>query len=181
MKIYKLTHDSDGFKTINLRNSKLLNAIIDGFYNDGKPYGIDFGKYKWIESNEIICDFPFISGAIPVVSKNICRALEEYIDKSNIELLPIKVEEEDFYIFHFLNAYKNILNTKLSKIEYFNNGTIKNIKEYVFLSKVKDLAPIFILEDFDMYTFVNEEVANVFSNYEGSGIQLEECRIDAIL
>jgi len=177
MKIYKLTHNSNGFKTIDLKESKLLKAIINDFYNDGKPYAQTFGNYNWIEPNESVCDFPFISGAIPVISENIYKELETYIKKSNIELLSINVEGKNYFVFHFLNSFNNILNKRCSKIEYFKNGTIKNIKEYVFLPNVKDVSPIFTIEELNTYTFINEEVANILKKHSNCGIELEECKI----
>ena len=177
MKIYKLTHNSNGFKTIDLRESKLLDAIINDFYNEGKPYTLAFGNYKWIEPNETTCDFPFISGSIPVISENIYKELETFIKKSDIELLPINIEGKNYFVFHFLNSFNNILNTRYSRIEYFKNGTIKNIKKYVFLPNVEDVSPIFTIEELNTYTFINEDVANILKKYSNCGIELEECKI----
>jgi len=176
MKVYKFWHKANEYKNIDLEGTLLLDKVVDGFYNDGKAFNCDFGTFKWIEKDLKECDFPMINGSIPVVSQRAYEVLDPYLDKENIEILPITIDNTPYYIIHLLNVY-DVLNEKRSVIQRFRNGGIKNIEKYVFLPSVSDVPNLFQITQNQMFVFVKEELFNVISEAKLTGADFEECQI----
>lgn len=178
MKIYKLIHYSDSFLSVKLSNSLLLEKIVDGFYNQGKPFNQDFGKYEWQKNDgETLCDFPFISGNIPLLSSKAFELLKHLINKSKVEIIPLDIENSTYYLLHFLETYEGILNIKSSKIEYFKDRTIQSIDKYVFLPKVEEATPFFMISELKTFLFANETVKDIIEKNNLTGLTFEECEI----
>jgi len=179
MKIYKFTESDCNFKSINLEGSKLLEKLDDNLFNGGSPFHEDFGHFAWVSDQPDAinnCDFPFISGYIPVISERALTILKPFIDKSNIEVLPIKVEGEKYYLLHIMHS-SPCLNIKASAISYFMNGGIKQIKDYVFLPSVEKEQFFFMVDQLHTHVFVREEVASIIEKEHLIGAKFEECKI----
>lgn len=177
MKIYKLIHNSEFFWSVKLDNTLLLEKIVDGFYNNGTSFDIDFGKYEWQKNEgETICDFPFISGNIPLLSSKAFEVLEPFVSKSKVEIIPIIIEADTFYLLHFLETF-DVLNLKASKISYFKDKTIQSIDKYVFLPEVTEVTPFFMIPQLKTFVFVREEVKNIIIKHNLVGLDFQECDV----
>lgn len=176
MKIYKFWHSANDYKSINLENTKLLDKIVDGFYNDGKKFNCDLGIYNWIDGKLLDCDFPMINGSIPVASEKALEVISPFVDSENVEILPIVVNGSPFYVIHLLKTY-NVLNEKKSSIQYFKNGDVKNIKKYVFLPTVSEVPSLFQIEQNQMFCFVKDDLRSAICNAGLVGADFEECEI----
>lgn len=177
MKIYKLTHSEDGYKSVNLDGTALLDIIVDGFYN-GKPCHTQFAPFQWIESSDDLTPkAPFIMGTIPVVKKELLDAWKEHLAIGEQELLPMQIAGEDYVLIRTLKTYSNVLNQKASSIRRLKDGTIYEIEKYVFLPSVYDLPSMFMIEELPSCTFINEVLASKLKAQLGDEIQLEECEV----
>ncbi len=155
----------------------MLEAVVEGFYNDGQRYNKDFDSFHWIEQDDTpICDFPMINGCIPVVSERALTIIQPFIEEDGVEILPINVEEEPFYILHPLKIY-DVLNTKKSEIQYFKSGRVKNVGKYVFKSAVANAPNLFHVSTLQTFVFVKEELFQAISQSQLTGADFEECPI----
>jgi hypothetical protein len=179
MKVYKLVHNSIGYKSINLKGNKLSETIANDFYKDGRSHNLGEIILNWANSKgkEIICDFPFISGNIPVMSEKAYCVLQPLIEKSSVEIISLIIEGEKYFLLHFLNALSDVLNEKKSKIITFKNGNIQNISHYVFYPEVADKTPFFLIEQLKTFLFANEEVVNLVKANKLVGLNFEEAEI----
>ena len=181
MKVYKFWHSANGYKNIDISNSILLEAVVEGFYNDGQRYNKDFGSFHWIEQDDTpICDFPMINGCIPVVSERALTIIQPFIEEDGVEILPIKVEVEPFYILHLLKVY-DVLNTRKSDIQYFKSGRVKNVGKYVFLPAVTNAPLLFQISTLQTFIFAKEELVQTISQSQLTGANFEECPISRCL
>ena len=177
MKVYKFWHSADRYKNIDISNSALQQAVVDGFFNDGLRYDKDFGSFHWIEQDDSpVCDFPMINGCIPVVSERALSIIQPYIEEDEIEILPIKVEEEPFYILHLLKVY-DVLNTRKSDIQYFKSGRVKNVGKYSFRPAVKNAPYLFHISTLQTFVFAKEELVKAINQSQLTGADFEECPI----
>lgn len=181
MQVFKFWHSADGYKNIDISNSTLLSAIVEGFYHDGQRYNQDFGSFHWIEQDDTpVCDFPMINGCIPVVSERALRIILPFIEEDEVEILPIKVEVEPFYILHLLKVY-DVLNTRKSDIQYFKSGRVKNVGKYVFLPAVTNAPLLFQISTLQTFIFAKEELVQTISQSQLTGANFEECPINRCL
>lgn len=175
MKIYRIYHNVDGYKAINIKNSKLEDSFIK-YGND-----VDFSMYdgecfNWSgETSDKITDYPFINGSTPVFSNNVFEFLKGLII-SNCTICTIKVDVEEYKIVD-AKTLSGILKPELSTIKYFKDGRIMNIKKYVF-ANLQNIPPIFKIPELKTFTFVTEEFVDVLKSINRlDGLNFEECEI----
>lgn len=171
MEIYRLVYVSDTYKAIDYDHSETFEN------KSFETNGTDLQNLRWVESdsNNPVSDFPFIMGSIPIISEKTTTVLQSFIDKSDIKLVPITVENERFYYLHFKTLLRNILNEKASKLLKFKNGDIMDIEKYVFKQIKEDIPPIFKITELDKCVFVSGEVAQSITANNLVGIKLEKC------
>lgn len=132
---------------------------------------------KWYqEVGELICDFPFLLGTIPLCNVEIYHKLQEKLNLEGIEFLPIRIENELYYIMNPCLSIKGILNKKQSKIDYFSNGDIMWISKYVFYPNEIETSMFKIPE---MYTsiFATTSFVEFIRENHFTGIEFEPCAI----
>lgn len=148
-----------------------------------KNYGIQLSdKWKEIEAKwyreegELICDFPFLLGTIPLCSLKVYHKLQEKLNLEGIEFLPIRIENELYYIMNPCLSIKGILNKKQSKIDYFSNGEIMWISKYVFYPNEIETSMFKIPE---MYTsiFATASFVECIKENHFTGMDFESCAI----
>lgn len=132
---------------------------------------------KWNRENgEIICDFPFLLGMIPLCSLKIYNKLHENLNLENIEFLPIRIENELYYIMNPCLSIKGILNKKRSKIDYFSNGEIMWISKYVFYPNDVQ-ASLFKIPEMYTAVFATTTFVDFINENHFTGIEFEPCTI----
>ena len=112
-----------------------------------------------------------------MLSSKAFELLKPLINKSKVEIIPLDIESSTYYLLHFLETYEGILNTKSSKIEYFKDGTIQSIDKYVFLPKVEETTPFFMISELKTFLFANETVKDIIQKNNLTGLTFEECEI----
>ena len=119
---------------------------------------------KWNRENgEIICDFPFLLGMIN-------------LNLENIEFLPIRIENELYYIMNPCLSIKGILNKKRSKIDYFSNGEIMWISKYVFYPNDVQ-ASLFKIPEMYTAVFATTTFVDFIKGNHFTGMEFEPCTI----
>jgi len=159
----------------------IQDEIISSFLEEN--IGIQsIGNWKTIETKwnrengELICDFPFLLGTIPLCNVEIYHKLQEKLNLEGIEFLPIRIENELYYIMNPCLSIKGILNKKQSKIDYFSNGDIMWISKYVFYPNEIETSMFKIPE---MYTsiFATTSFVEFIRENHFTGIEFEPCAI----
>lgn len=181
MKIFKLTHESDGYKSIDITNSSIESFIVNGYYNDGKDFNLEETELSWYNNgdDEIICDFPFIAGNIPVISEKAFNVLSDEINKCNVEIIHLNIDKQKYYLLHFKTLSENLINTKESDIKYFRSGKIMSIDKFVFNKNIDDCPPLFINKDFPTILFCTDKVTEIIKNNKLIGLHIQECEVKA--
>ena len=91
----------------------------------------DFG-YDWLtDESKAIPDFILIMHAILGCKQSLYQDLTNILD--GLGTHPIKVGKDDYLLFSDIPVISKCLNLKKSKISYFSDGDIMDIKEPVFL------------------------------------------------
>lgn len=174
MKIYKLQKEY-GFAEL-IPNNESLDMINEGFV--GKPMKDDWNiqEMQWnIEESDVIGDFSFLAGLIPVINNNILKKLSTFITKESVELLPIVINDEKYFAVNILNIKSNILNEKKSSIEYFEDNSIMYINEYVF----NDIGvePILKISQLTTHIFVTDVLKKHIEKEKLTGINFTDCKV----
>ena len=176
MKIYRLQKEY-GFAEL-IPNNESLDMINEGFV--GKPMKDywNIQKMKWNkEESDIIGDFSFLAGLIPVINNNVFKKLSAVIAKESVELLPIVINDEKYFALNILNIKSNILNEKKSNIEYFEDNSIMYINEYVFNDI--HVEPIFKIHQLTTHIFTTDVLKNIIKKEKLTGINFIECKVKA--
>lgn len=177
--IYKIENDNS-YKSINIDDTQILDLILeDNFNSDSFDFHI-LDSYKWSdEENELdICDFPFIMGTIPVISERAYLVLKELLIESNISVIEFKVTDSIYYLLNFNKPLKEIINLNKSTIQYFSDGNIMDITDFVFNINLNQNIPLFIPNEYKIFTFCNEEFKKIVIDNNLTGLLFEECIIE---
>lgn len=164
MKIFRLYHKVDGYKAICTKGTKLEESLIN-LGNDVDFSKHEGSKFEWCgEESDVVCNFPFIDGSIPVLSTKAYSVIQKILVNC-IMLTNIQVHGDNYIILD-ANLVEGVLNTEKSSIKYFKDGRVMNIKKYVFNS-IDDIPAAFKIPECKTFTFVTEDV---ISALEESGI-----------
>lgn len=177
--IYKIENNNNGYKSINLDDTQILDLILDDRFNsDSYDYYIT-DSYKWSDEDDDleICDFPFITGSIPVISERAFFVLKELLLESNISAIEFKINDSIYYLLNFNKPLKDIINLKKSTIQYFSDGGIMNIDDFVFNRNLDTNIPMFIPEEYKIFTFCNEDFKKIIIDNNLTGLSFEDCKI----
>lgn len=179
MKIYRIFNPNRDYKTIDYAETPILDNLGKVYWENQTE--VSSFLYTWVkDEGEGICDCPFIIGSVPVFNETAYRAITSYLDKNEMQIIPIFVEGIPYYIVNVLRVLPDILNEKKSKIIRFSDGRIMDIEKYVF--QKKDSIPnIFKISQLDTYTFVNEKMASIIMEAHLTGIALEKCKVNTYL
>jgi hypothetical protein len=174
MKIYKLQKEYSFAELI--PNTESLDMINEGFI--GKPMKDDWNiqKMQWnLEESDVIGDFSFLAGLIPVINNNVLEKLDKLITEEYVELLPIVINNEKYFALNLLNINSDILNIKKSNLEYFEDNSIMYINEYVF----NDIGvePIFKISQLTTHIFVTDIFKNIIEKEKVTGINFIDCKV----
>ena len=171
MKTYRLFHKSTDFKSINLKGTALENAL------SATPFAVHFEdfsdtNYSWVNENDMDSDAPFIDGCIPVLSQKAFDVLSPLFNKYS-KSVRIHVNGEPYYIIYGEQIIEGALNEEKSKIRYFRDGRIMQIKEYAINNK--PYPSIFKVKEDLTFDFVTEDVIRKIDEAGLKGFGWVEC------
>ncbi|MCQ2975327.1 MAG: hypothetical protein MJ211_11035 [Bacteroidales bacterium] len=168
MKIFKLYNIVNGYKTIDFGEIN-ITSISKGEI-DIECLSNSNLNWKKTEDDLIPSDSPFFIGAFPIF---------EYskIEKLNIpiDFVHFFVENVDFVAIKSNIIEINVLNRDKSIMKLFKSGKIMSINKYVF--NKYNYPPIFRIKEYPLFTFVNEEIAELLKNSNLKQIKFEECEV----
>ena len=174
MNIYYITKDYN-YADLEMED-KDLHFIKDSFIGNSIKEKWDSVKMKWdINEKSPIADFPNLGGIIPLFNKKTKTKLDNLLQKEIVELLPVDVENEEYFILNAIKLYDGILNKSKSDIDYFSKDRIMTIDKYVF-KKQTNLAPIFKIVELPVKTFVTDEFKEIVEREKLTGIKFVECK-----
>ncbi len=174
MKIYKLQKEY-GFAEL-IPNNESLALINKGFEGKSMKNDWNIQKMQWdLEESNIIGDFSFLAGLIPVINENIFKKISSVITEKDIDLLPIVIDVNKYFALNILNINNKILNENKSNIEYFEDNNIMYINEYIFNNM--DIEPIFKISQLKTYIFCTSVLKNIIEKEKMTGINFTECKV----
>lgn len=177
MAIFLLKNEFGEFKNIKpiKRNEQL--CLVDNYgypmLNTWQPI-----NFEWdIEDGNKPRDIFLYLGYILIGNGKSVSALRMMIDNSKCEILPIKIDKEEYYVFNICETLVNVLDRRKSKIEYFKDKSIKWISQYVFSPDYKD-TPIFHIAEMSSPIFVSDTIVEYIKEAGLIGLKFEECKQD---
>lgn len=170
MKIYQLLNRADGFATIDFG---ALN--ISEIFKLGNIKELEGKTFKWRKDkdNFEISDCPFYIGAFPIFKSD---RIESILTDLNVEYAKFLVEGVSYTALSAPLFSGDVINKDHSSLKTFKSGKIMTIKKYVFNAGF-DYPSIFRLQEFNLFTFVNQEVKHKLESCEFQDIIFEECEI----
>ena len=174
-KIYRLYSSGHEYKTVEYDNTPLMNCLENNLW---EPSLIEAYKFEWNrdDAEKETSDCPFLIGAIPIFKTEIISDLRNIVSLDAIKIININISGQKYSILRPKNKIKGLLNIRKSNINYFSDGRIMSIDKYVFNSN-KNIPLFFELEEYPLFTFVNETMANVLVTQNVKGLLLEACEI----
>ncbi len=118
-------------------------------------------------------DFPHFSPACLVLSERARKVLGTYFDPYG-EIRPITQERESmFFVFHCTNVV-DALNHDLSEFEYYQDGDIRDVKQYVFQESLIESNLVFRMRSPSPFNiFVGEKVIAEVKKHRLVGLQAD--------
>lgn len=175
MSIYRIFNPNRDYKTIDYSETPILDNLGKIYWENQAE--ISSFPYTWVkDERKDICDCPFIIGSVPVFNEVAYKTITNYLNKNEMQIIPIHVEGIPYYIVNSLRVLPDILNEKKSKIVRFSDGRIMDIEKYVFQKK-EEVPNIFKISQLNSYTFVDKKMASIIIDAHLKGIYLEKCKI----
>lgn len=172
MKIYKLFNKVDGFAAIDFGDT-----AISEIFKTGNIQELQGKNYKWRkdDDNFEISDCPFYIGAFPIFKTDLIKKILEDLKVKYANFL---VDGDSYTAISAPLFPGNVINKELSSLRTFKSGKIMSIKKYVFNSGI-DFPPMFRLQEFNLFTFVNQETKDKFETCGFKEILFEECEVSS--
>lgn len=177
-KYYLLESDSSNYKQLELCTAEdrdYISSIIGKSCSNPKKL-----KAEWIvledEEDLPIPDVAYINSFIPVCSQRVYDFLlnTEYMNGN--EFIPIKVEEENWYILNICTYYEKILNLRKSKISKYDDGSISWIFDFVFKKEIANES-LFYLKEQPVSYFCTNTFVKLIEDNNIKGLNFVECKI----
>lgn len=175
MGIYLIKNEFGEFKNIAPLTAEKHKVLIDGY---GKPLKSTWSpiSFKWdIEDGANARDAFLYLGSILVINYKALGELQDTLDDEEIELLPIDVEGESFYVVNTCREESELLDVTRSKIEFFKDHSIKWVREYAFKSSPK-CSPLFHITEIATPLFASGSFVEAYNKVGLVGLKFEECR-----
>ena len=171
MKLFQLTNNPDGFASINFEGIDMASILKNG---DVSP--LQGKSFKWHRDDDLslIPDCPFFIGALPTFkTKKIKKIIDEL---PNTSTATFKVQGVNYTAFCPLTLMEGALDKENSFIKRFRNGRIMTIESYAFNGSIP-FPQLFRINEFCLFTFVTDEIADKLSICELNNLKLIECNI----
>lgn len=170
MKIYQLLNKADGFASIDFGNIEISEIFKSG--NIQELSGKNF-KWRTDKDNFKLSDCPFYIGAFPIFKTD---GIKNILTELKVKYANFFVEGVSYTAISAPLFSGDVINKDLSSLRTFKSGKIMAIKKYVFNAGF-DYPSIFRLQEFNLFTFVNQEVKEKLENCDFQNIIFQECEI----
>lgn len=169
MKLYKLSNIADGYATIDFTGVNISSIVSTGDLTE-----LNGKSFSWLktESDENISDAPFYIGAFPIFKLSKVQSL---LQRISVRTAKFSVDGEEYVAVSAPIIKGDVLNLNASKFRSFKSGKIMTVSSYVF--KAAQYPPIFRFEQYLLYTFVNEELANALESCGLKQLIIEPCEV----
>ncbi len=175
MGIFLLKNIFGEYKNIKPAEQDEQRRLVDNYGHPLKE-GWKPITFKWdCEDGDKPRDLFLYLGSILICNKKSIMALEDAISNAQIEILPIFIENDEFYVMNVCTSLNDALDIKKSKVEYFKDKSIKWISEYVFSSNCND-SQIFHIPEIQSPIFVSDAFVECVRNSGLVGLKFEECK-----
>lgn len=162
MKVWKLVEDVNNYAVLTLKDQDNILDFSERFNKDSAL------KDKWVPAevkifkNDIkkqVGDFFDITTGVWAFNENALNLIKDYVEVGKSEILPLKGEEEPYYLLNVFN-YIDCIDVEKSQVRYFRNSDrVMSISNYAFKSNVlkndhifkstlQKRGPIFISDEF---------------------------------
>ena len=182
MRIYKLDHDSNHFKSLTLVNGRDWEHFPRF---DGRPMagGWTSPPVKALTETQVDrrlpwCDFPSLSGSMPIFSKNALDALLPLI-KDCGEIYRLDFPEREYFLFN-VTRIVDALDLERSEIKWFScePKKILNVRKHVLKEAMVGEVPIFRLRHYSVSRFyVTDVFRDWVERHELTGFLFGECEV----
>lgn len=169
MKLIQLKSQVDGYATINFGDIDMMAVLKSG------DVAVLNGKsFTWDRIvSPTISDCPFYIGAMPIFST---VKLGNALAGTNITIATFDVEGKSYTIMAAHALSGQVINLDKSNCRTFRSGKIMDVSKYVFNAGVTYPA-IFTTQEFLMFTFCDEIIANRLISCHFNQLKLVECPI----
>lgn len=175
MAIFLLKNEFGDYKNIKPNKQDDQRYLVDN-YGHSMLNGWNPINFIWdLEDGEKPRDMFLYLGSILVGNKKSVSSLKQIISNDQCEFLPIIIEKEEFYVINICEYLRGALDMKKSKIEYFNDKSIKWISKFVFSSDC-GVPSMFHIAEMTSPIFVSDSIAELVKNSGLIGLKFEECK-----
>lgn len=170
MAIYKLTNKPNGFASINFGDLDMSKILATG---DIKQ--LNGREFHWTKDadNSKISDCPFFIGALPIFKAS---KVASVIDKLNVNKALFSVDGESYTAIAAPLFKGKAINREKSTMRAFKSGKIMTVEKYVF-NKGIAFPSAFRLEEFNLFTFVDQESYLLLKSCNLSEFVAEPCQL----
>ncbi|WLF69099.1 hypothetical protein Q6375_14125 [Clostridium septicum] len=161
MKIWKLVEDVNNYAVLALKDEDNILNVSDQFNKNSEL------KDEWLvaevkifknDDKKQVGDFFDIITGVWAFNENALKLIKDYIADGKSEVLPLKGEEEPYYLLNVFN-YVDCIDVDKSQVRYFRNSdrvmSISNYVfkpnmlngEHIFKSTLQKRGPIFISDE----------------------------------
>lgn len=175
MGIYLIKNEFGEFKNIAPFAVEEQSVLIDGYGKSLKSTWAPI-SFKWdTEDGTNARDAFLYLGSILVINDKAVGELQDAFDAKEVELLPIDVEGEPFYVVNTLRKESYLLDVSRSKIEFFKDHSIKWVREYAFKS-APECSPLFHISEITTPLFASDSFVDAYDKAGLIGLKFEKCR-----
>lgn len=175
MGIYLVKNEFGEYKNIKPKSYVDTQLLVDGY---GTPLLESWNpvSFVWdIEEGTLDRDVFMYLGYIMVANQKVVDALCKYEVLDNVELLPIDIEGEKYYVVNVCSVLHDVIDLKHSKIDYFKDHSIKWIREYVFKNDIT-VSSLFRIPEVSAVLFCSKQFIDKIKEHRFVGLKFNECK-----
>lgn len=175
MEIYLVKNEFGEYKNIKPKSNVDTQLLVDG-YGTSLLESWNPIYFVWdIEDGILNRDIFMYLGYIIVANRKVVDALccDSLLD--NVELLPIDIEGEEYYVVNVCSVLHDVIDLKHSKIDYFKDHSIKWIHEYVFKNNIT-ISSLFRIPEISTALFCSKQFINIIKEHRFIGLKFDECK-----
>ena len=175
MDIFLLKNEFGGYKNIKPSIKQEQDVLVEKYgsklLDEWKPI-----SFVWdTEDGDMSRDLFLYLGYILVCAKGIAHLFSSLKNSNQIELLPILISGEEFYVVNICSKVEGSLNLKQSKVEYFKDHSIKCISDFVFSNSNND-ASLFHIAEFPTPIFCDDLFVAKVKESALTGLKFNKCK-----
>ena len=145
--VYLLRVDVAKFRALEPVDDASFDLFLGGFEGRSMADEWEVPEVRFLNDRgweqQLQGDFPYLCGAVPVMSAKVVAALGSLLEVSG-ELLPLASDDGEYWAFNCL-AVVDAMDTQRSTADFVAPGRIVVLRDFVPKIPIDELAPIFKL------------------------------------